>query len=50
VTASVPANPLRLVNMITELPDEPDGISSETGLAETLKSEACITFRAIVRE
>ncbi len=40
VTARVPVKPLRLVNVITELPEEPDGISSEIGLAETPKSAA----------
>jgi hypothetical protein len=40
VRERVPENPLRLVNVIMELPDEPDGTLSEIGLAETLKSAA----------
>ncbi len=50
VTTRVPVYPLRPVNVITELPDEPDETTSETGLADTLKSAAGVTFRAMVTE
>lgn len=35
-----PENPLRLANVIVDVPDDPRTIESEVGLADTLKSGA----------
>ncbi len=43
VRLTTPANPVRLVNVIVELPDEPARRFSDDGIALTLKSEGGVT-------
>ena len=50
VRATVPLQPLRLVRVIVEVPDEPAGKVMELGIADTLKSGARTTLTVIITE
>ena len=50
VRLSEPANPLRLVRVTVDVPDEPIGNVTVEGLAVTLKSGGAITLTEIVAE
>ncbi len=45
---SVPVNPLRLVKVTAEVPDDPDGNVTTDGLVRTLKSGGAMTLIGIV--
>ena len=49
-SVSEPTNPLRLVSVTVEAPDEPAGKVTVEGLAVTLKSGGVITVTLIVAE
>ncbi len=50
VRVKVPLNPLRLVKVITEVPEEPAGKLRDTGFEEIAKSSGAITVTVTMAE
>ncbi len=50
VRVTVPLKPLRLVRVMTDIPEEPAGKLRETGLAEMAKSSGAVTATVTMAE